>query len=331
MLIQIEKESGLPVYRQIVEQIVEKIQSGDLPAGTQLPGERELSVSTGISRGTIKRSYDELSARRIITRAHGSGTFVAQIANPETLHQKHRALELVDRMLEDLSQMKLSYREMESLIGAKIQWRRRYATNVRIAVVDCNLETLSLISEQLYQIPHVEVAEHVLSSLERNPQKLTYDYDLILTTNTHYLRVMELAPTVAEQVVKVALTTTQRTKYSLVHIPEEASVGIWCMSQEFANIVHRHLIRLNKQGLNLSFHLDCEAGSIDDFVQGKQILILPADYLTSGTAEETAVIGRFRRRGGQVMSFEYLIDNGSLIHVRHEVELLWKEKQERVR
>ena len=60
MNISIDKNSSVPTYLQITEQIKEKISSRELTPGDRLPTERELSEAIHISRGTIKRAYDEL-------------------------------------------------------------------------------------------------------------------------------------------------------------------------------------------------------------------------------------------------------------------------------
>ena len=87
MEIKIDKNSPSPAYVQIEEQIQEKIFSGELALGEQLPTERILSDHAGISRGTIKRAYDELSQKGILERRQGSGTFVSQ--NIELLAQSN--------------------------------------------------------------------------------------------------------------------------------------------------------------------------------------------------------------------------------------------------
>lgn len=330
MHVQIDKNSDQPVYRQIMEQISDKINCGELSPGTQLPTEREMSIMTRISRGTIKRAYDELSSDGIIERLQGRGTFVSQLGDLSRLGRKGEALSIVENMLDDLTKIRLSYKEMESLIGSKIQWRRRYASNVRIAVVDCNMETLSLISEQLCKIPNTDVTELILSNVEKVPQKLTYGYDLIFTTSHHYLRVIELAPTVADRVIKVAIDPTQHAWYRLEQIPDGSSIGIWCMSQQFANSIYSCITRLGKRNLSVAYHLDSESGQLSTFVEGKNVLILPPDYLGSSNSEDVAVVAKFQSEGGLVVYFEYLIDNGSLIHVTHEVKLCWMAKQNKV-
>lgn len=89
--------------------------------------------------------------------------------------------------------MHLSLGEMETLVHSKIQWKRQTTQNIRVAVVDCNMETLSLISGQLYNISDVDVTELLLNDVLRSPQKLTLGYDLILTTKNHYLQILDLA------------------------------------------------------------------------------------------------------------------------------------------
>src|SRR5699024_6749791 len=121
MEIKIDKNSPSPAYVQIEEQIQEKIFSGELALGEQLPTERILSDHAGISRGTIKRAYDELSQKGILERRQGSGTFVSQ--NIELLAQSNmkKAEKIIDTMLSSLTDMHLSLGEMENLVNSKIQ------------------------------------------------------------------------------------------------------------------------------------------------------------------------------------------------------------------
>jgi len=327
MWIQIEKNSELPVYRQIMEQITKKIQKKELMPDDQLPTERELSISTGISRGTIKRAYDELSAAGIIQRLQGSGTFVANIENTARLSRKDLALALIDEMLDELSKKNLSYKEMKSIINSKIRFRRTQEKNVHIALVDCNMETLNLIGEQLKAIPNVDVSELILSTLEKNPQKLSFDYDLILTTNTHYLQLIKLSPGIYDKVIKVMIVPSQKVQYKLSRIPSNSHIGIWCVSQEFANIIYTRIINLGKNDIDIEYHLDSEPGLFSEFAENKDVLILPGDYLGYSNGNDISVIEEFQAKGGMVIFFDYLIDKGSMLHIEHEAELRWQAKQ----
>lgn len=330
MTLTITKQDKVPIYKQIEQQLVHMISTGALKAGDRLPTELELSASAGVSPGTVKRVYSELTGRGILKRIQGSGTYVAQADDPEHLQARQRVEDIVDRMLDDLSYMHLSYQEIFSLIESKIQWRRQKSANLRIAVVDCNMETLSLISSQLSNISDVDVTELILSELEELPQRLTFGYDLILVPKTHYLQLVELAPTVADHIVKVAIEPSARTRYELARIKENMSVGIWCMSQQFANAVYAQIAMLGYRMLQVDCRLDSEPGNIRDFIDRKDFLILPFDYFRGKNREDIDLIQQFKSQGGQIILFEYHIDRGSLIHVNYKIDHCRRRKQQQI-
>jgi len=67
----------LPIYRQIMRQMMDAIAGGRLTAGDQLPSHRELSEQLVIAPLTVKKAYDELEALGYIGTQRGRGTFVA--------------------------------------------------------------------------------------------------------------------------------------------------------------------------------------------------------------------------------------------------------------
>lgn len=78
MRLQVDSSSQLPVYLQIRDQLREQIVHGDLPAGAQLPPERALARSLGVSRTTVVNAYDELEAEGLVKGYVGRGTIVAE-------------------------------------------------------------------------------------------------------------------------------------------------------------------------------------------------------------------------------------------------------------
>lgn len=70
--------SGVPMYRQIVDQITAKVMAGDWPPGHPLPSIRELASASQISVITVKRAYAELGNAGVIVTRHGMGSFVAE-------------------------------------------------------------------------------------------------------------------------------------------------------------------------------------------------------------------------------------------------------------
>jgi GntR family transcriptional regulator len=75
--IRIEPSSGMPVTRQIVDQIRAACASGALKPGDQLPSMRELARQLFVNQNTILRVYEKLAADGLIERHQGTGTFVS--------------------------------------------------------------------------------------------------------------------------------------------------------------------------------------------------------------------------------------------------------------
>jgi GntR family transcriptional regulator len=78
LTVQLSAASGVPYYRQIVDQVAQFIRSGQLSPSTRLPSVRELASQLLVSLITIRRSYADLEAAGLIVRRQGQGTFVAE-------------------------------------------------------------------------------------------------------------------------------------------------------------------------------------------------------------------------------------------------------------
>ena len=74
--IQIEFQSGIPLYEQIAHQVLELVENGSLQPGDQLPTVRELAVKLGVNFNTVARAYRMLDKGEVISTQHGRGTFI---------------------------------------------------------------------------------------------------------------------------------------------------------------------------------------------------------------------------------------------------------------
>jgi GntR family transcriptional regulator len=74
---QLDLHSGMPVYRQIIDQVRGGIASSFLTAGDQLPTVRQLAVDLAINPNTVVRAYRELEFGGLIETHQGTGTFIS--------------------------------------------------------------------------------------------------------------------------------------------------------------------------------------------------------------------------------------------------------------
>ena len=82
--------SGVPVYRQIMDQVMAGVASGAVSTGDQLPTVRQLAVDLEINPNTVVRAYKELEIRGLIDTHHGTGTFIAdnKVKRTDLEHQR---------------------------------------------------------------------------------------------------------------------------------------------------------------------------------------------------------------------------------------------------
>ena len=73
----LDAHSGVPVYRQLIDQVQAAVASGVLSAGDQLPTVRQVAVDLAINPNTVLRSYREMEIRGLLDTQQGTGTFVA--------------------------------------------------------------------------------------------------------------------------------------------------------------------------------------------------------------------------------------------------------------
>lgn len=76
MEFKIDPKSGVPFYRQIIEQVKFAMARGDLQTGSQLPTVRQLAVDLSVNPNTVIRAYKEMEIEGLLETHQGSGTFV---------------------------------------------------------------------------------------------------------------------------------------------------------------------------------------------------------------------------------------------------------------
>jgi GntR family transcriptional regulator len=102
----IDHKSGVPFYRQIIEQIKFGIANGELGSGDRLPTVRQLAVDLSINPNTVVRAYRELEIERILDTQQGSGTFVGN-ERPEIDRLERQRM--LDQIVTDLTARAASY------------------------------------------------------------------------------------------------------------------------------------------------------------------------------------------------------------------------------
>ena len=75
--LKLDLRSGVPVYRQLIDQVRTGVAAGTLTAGDQLPTVRQLAVDLAINPNTVLRAYRELELGGMLETHQGTGTFIS--------------------------------------------------------------------------------------------------------------------------------------------------------------------------------------------------------------------------------------------------------------
>jgi GntR family transcriptional regulator/MocR family aminotransferase len=88
MRIPLDRQSEIPLYRQIESYLRQSILSGNLLSDTRLPASRQLAQDLGVNRMTVENAYSELEADGLVLSRIGSGTYVLP-SSPLTVISKN--------------------------------------------------------------------------------------------------------------------------------------------------------------------------------------------------------------------------------------------------
>ena len=91
----LEMQSGVPVYRQVIDQVLGGIAAGTLSAGDQLPTVRQVAVDLSINPNTVVRAYRELEIRGVLETQQGTGTFISRQKVKHDEVERQRGLSLL--------------------------------------------------------------------------------------------------------------------------------------------------------------------------------------------------------------------------------------------
>ncbi len=323
MEISIRPGSDAPIYQQIVDAVQEQINSGALAEGEKLPTVRQLAEDMHLAKGTIKRAYDELERCGSIRMTQGKGTFVLGRLKRSDSH-KEQAMQAIDRMLDELEKLDFSPREIEIFFDLKLRARMDRGAGLRVAIAECNAESLSLITDQLSGIEGIELFRFMLDEVLRTPYKLSDNMDLIFTTEAH-VETLERIVTQPQKIVKIALAPTQATVVSLARMRDARRIGVLSASPEYGNAMKEGAVAVIGAEHQFEARLFGAEG-FESFLCRQDAVLVPAGHMKFCTAEEADWLHRFGRNK-PVLAYELRIDAGSFMYLRDRVEQLQRQRR----
>jgi GntR family transcriptional regulator len=115
--ITINLSDGVPIYRQIVNQVKYLVASGLLQPGEELPPIRTLALQLKVTPNTIVKAYGELEISGVIHKRQGSGTFVSDSRPQLAVRERRRVIEQrIDALLAEAHQLNFTADEILKMV-----------------------------------------------------------------------------------------------------------------------------------------------------------------------------------------------------------------------
>ena len=110
--INLDYQSRIPIYEQIVNNIEKYVAVGILREKSQIPSIRELAKNLGINPNTVKRAYDILENKRVIMTISTKGTFISNNTKMVLENKIDKEINLIKDKIRELENMGISKKEI---------------------------------------------------------------------------------------------------------------------------------------------------------------------------------------------------------------------------
>lgn len=281
MKIEIDKKSGIPLYLQIKYQIKKLLETENLKEREQLPAERELSESLGVSRNTVSMAYKELVLENILSSSPGRGTFI----NPQALinyklkenNSQTRITEIIDLVINEALELNFELDEFEKIVTKRIKEKEKLLKNINIAFIECNQEQLYFFSKGIELGTGISIVPILIDEIYKDPNIFRgriKSIDLVVTTFFHYDEVKKFLTDQKQRVLAIALDPLMETMVNIAHLSsKDKSIGLVCITDKFAQRVFQSIKQSGIKCLSFKFTTSHHEDEIKKFLKGLDIVI----------------------------------------------------------
>lgn len=289
--------TGVPVFRQIVEQIAYMIELGQLNDGDRLPSSRMLAANLHVNRNTVARAYSELGKRGLVGRQGRLGMVVRGASHArDRLSSREDARSVLMSAVSRCLELGLGPDEIASLAYQESLHAKR--SEVQLAFVECNVERAEALATELGDALDVPVAPLVLGGFE--PAEVAAR-DLVVTTFFHLAEVRRIVRSAGSgegpEVLGIVVGPHLKTLVRLSQIPKGHRIGIYYTTEDQAEAIRQSLADTGVESV------DVISGPDDPAIAGCDLVIVPSE--SPHLAEEIR---------GKTELFEYgnVLDAGSV-------------------
>jgi DNA-binding transcriptional regulator YhcF (GntR family) len=295
--IRLNHGTGVPVFRQIVEQIAYMIELGQLNDGDRLPSSRMLAANLHVNRNTVARAYGELSKRGLVGRQGRLGMIVRDSTRArDRLGSRESARLLLSGAVSQCLELGLAPDEIADLAYQESLHAKR--SEVEVAFVECNAERAETFAVELGDAIDAAVTPLVLGAFALDE---VLGQDLVVTTFFHLAEVRRLVraanSTDSPEVLGIVVGPHLKTLVRLSQIPKGHHIGIYYTSEDQSEAIRQSLADTGVESV------DVITGPDDPALDRCDLVIVPS---------ESPELGDQLRNKVELLEFGNVLDASSV-------------------
>ena len=269
--IRLNRASGVPVFRQVIDQIVFMIEAGELQDGDRLPSSRLLAANLDVNRNTTARAYAELNRMGYLSSQGRLGMVVRRSEQArENLARHEAAVAALAAPVRACVEMGLSADDIAMIAYQESLHAQKAA--IQVSFVECNEERAKAFAAELSEEVNTTVQPLVLDDL-RVPD--VADSDLVVTTFFHHAdlrrRVHAMQLDDPPEILAIIAAPHIKTLSRLSRIPKDRLVGILYSTEDQAEAIRQSLTDTGLENVRVL------KGVHDPEVDNCDIVVVPSE------------------------------------------------------
>ena len=249
MVLNIDKDSKIPLFMQISEQLRHLILSGRYEPGTKLPSSRELSELLQVNRNTISNALEVLRNEGLVEIRHGVGIFVKKVSSPSTQEISESLKAIARRALKDARG--IGYNEND--LAEAIQMVSHHPATLPISpdggrkyivFVECNKPILETYKWDIEAYVGVKVVPFLLDDLtefDPSTQAVLNGCECVVTTYSHLYETKNILRHMGKTILGITAAPYIDLRIRVSHWPRESRILVIMMRKYGAESVAHSL------------------------------------------------------------------------------------------
>lgn len=320
--IELNKQSGVPLYIQVKKQIMDMIREGTLKVGYKMPTERELSERLKVSRNTISVAYKELEQDGVLKSYQGRGTFVAEEARPwKAQGIKDKIMKFVDLGLEEALEIGMDADEFLEVVTQRVEEKKEHMSKMTAVYVECNIEQARMFSQQLSKSTNMNIIPLTVPDLvkmDKNTKEIIEKSQVIIATFNHVNEVKELTRDFDREILGIAINPDLGTIVRIARYPDGVKFGFLCISDEFKFKIRGALEEAGLGNINIVYSNTQDKKELREIIDNSDVLIVsPGRYND---------VKELNKDNKEIIRFLYSLDDGSVKAIKSKIlEIKYKK------